>query len=98
MKEKTLIDYEERVVAIENELRSKRDMGLAKYGQHSFQATEENLSACDCLEHLRQELIDAINYATAAIIKIDIAKQRLGLGTVAWDGDGYTEEEPGEII
>ena len=91
-------DYEKRVATIEKELKDKRDMGLTKYGEHSFQATDENLSACDCLEHLRQELIDSINYATAAIIKIDIAKERLGLGTVAWDGAGYTEEEPGEII
>lgn len=91
-------DYERRVKEIEKELQQKRDFGLAKYGHHSFQSSEENLNECDALEHLRQELIDAINYATAAIVKIDLAKEKLGLGKVVWKNDGYYRDEPGEII
>ena len=94
----TQFDYEERVAAIEKELQEKRDFGLAKYGAHSFQSSEENLAKCDALEHLRQELVDMINYAQAAIIKIDLAKEALDLGKVEWTGDGYEQTEDGEII
>ena len=64
--------YEDKVQKIFDETKDKREFGLKKYGEKSFQISEEKFLECELLEHMRQELIDSINYAYAAIIKIDM--------------------------
>jgi len=53
-------------------LRDKRNFGVEKYGEYSFQSTFENAISSPSEEHLREELIDAINYAMHSIYKAKI--------------------------
>lgn len=50
-----------------NELKEKREFGLKKYGEYSFQSTFEKSMTSPVKEHLLEELIDACNY-TAHIV------------------------------
>jgi hypothetical protein len=50
-------------------LEEKRKFGAEKYGEYSFQTTFENAVTSPSEEHLREELIDAINYALHSIYK-----------------------------
>lgn len=43
-------------------LRDKRKIGLAKYGEASFQSSLENALNSPTLEHALDELLDCINY------------------------------------
>jgi hypothetical protein len=43
-------------------LREKREFGLKKYGEKSFQSNLENTLATPTLEHLKEEIVDAYNY------------------------------------
>lgn len=53
-------------------LKDKRNFGVEKYGEYSFQSTFENALSSPSEEHLREELIDAINYALHSIYKAKI--------------------------
>jgi hypothetical protein len=44
------------------ELRKKRDFGLEKYGDQSFQSSFENTINVSIKEHAREEVIDLLNY------------------------------------
>lgn len=48
---------------LSKELENKRTFGYEKYGEYSFQANFENTVISPSEEHLREELIDALNYA-----------------------------------
>lgn len=43
-------------------LKAKRDFGLKKYGEHSFQSSFQNAMTSPVLDHLEEELLDSINY------------------------------------
>lgn len=65
--------YEAAVRKIENEynvpeevkekLHAKRDFGVKKYGERSFQGSFTNAMTTPCFDDLLEELIDSINYA-----------------------------------
>ena len=61
-------------MSIFEELKDKREFGLKKYGDISFQSSETNLDDCDTIQHLKEELIDAENYCIASLIKLDMFK------------------------
>lgn len=43
-------------------LKEKREFGLKKYGELSFQSNFENAVKTPSVEHLKEELVDAFNY------------------------------------
>lgn len=51
------------------ELQKKRDFGFKKYKEFSFQGSFDNAITSPTEEHLREELIDAINYAMHSVYK-----------------------------
>ena len=51
------------------ELKAKRKFGYEKYGEHSFQSNFENAVTTPTEEHLKEEFIDAINYAIHCMYK-----------------------------
>jgi hypothetical protein len=53
-------------------LAAKRKLGNEKYGALSFQNSFENFMQCPLQDHLREELLDAINYATALYYRYNI--------------------------
>lgn len=58
-------EYERKSGVSENlseELKKKRDFGLEKYGNQSFQSSFENTINVSIKEHAREELIDLLNY------------------------------------
>lgn len=63
----------EKVVGIPEELSKelfdKRAFGYKKYGEHSFQANFENTITSPSEDHLREELIDALNYSLHSAYK-----------------------------
>lgn len=73
-------DYEARMreyeknfdTPLQRKLQSKREFGLKKYGDISFQSSKENLDKAHCLEHLLEELIDAINYTNTSRVKLQL--------------------------
>lgn len=50
-------------------LEEKRNFGYEKYGEFSFQSNFENTITSPTEEHLREELIDAINYTLHSMYK-----------------------------
>lgn len=54
---------------IQETLQSKRNRGLQKYGEYSFQASFDNAMKSPTLEHASEELLDAINYIAHEIFK-----------------------------
>ena len=74
--------YENAIVNIEKnyrlpedlikELKKKRDFGLEKYGEYSFQSTMKNALSTPTLTHLKEEIIDSFNY-----IDHEVYKQKL---------------------
>lgn len=54
-------------------LRDKRDFGLKKYGDKSFQSNFENTMNSPTLQHASEELIDAMNYIAHELYKEKIA-------------------------
>lgn len=66
--EKTLLIPEE----VSDILQEKRDFGHEKYGEFSFQTNFENAVSSPTAEHLREELIDAMNYALHEIYKTSL--------------------------
>jgi hypothetical protein len=50
-------------------LEEKRNFGYEKYGEFSFQSNFQNAIASPTEEHLREELIDAINYTLHSMYK-----------------------------
>lgn len=51
------------------EILEKLEFGLNKYEDVSFQANEENLISVDVLSHLKEEMVDAVNYILSQKIK-----------------------------
>lgn len=56
-------------IELKKELFEKRNLGLDKYGEYSFQATFKNALLSPSEEHLEEEMIDAINYILHSIYK-----------------------------
>lgn len=54
---------------LEKKLKDKRNFGLEKYGEYSFQANFRNSMTSPSEEHLEEELIDAINYIMHSMFK-----------------------------
>lgn len=57
---------------LSKQLQSKRIFGVEKYKEYSFQSNFENAVTSPSEDHLREELIDAINYALHSIYKSTI--------------------------
>ena len=91
MQDKTI----ERVI---HRIRSRSELGIAKYGTT---LTDNDLSLVEWLQHLQEELMDAINYAERTKQELEDtlnAKERKLLKTIALyfaeggrDGDFYPE-------
>lgn len=60
---------------LSKELENKRNFGVNKYGDYSFQSNFENAVTSPSEDHLREELIDAINYSLHSIYKSTILLQ-----------------------
>ena len=45
-----------------DKLKAKRDFGLKKYGEHSFQGNFKNAMTSPVFNHLEEEILDSINY------------------------------------
>ena len=45
-----------------DKLKAKRDFGLKKYGEHSFQGNFKNAMTSPVFSHLEEEILDSINY------------------------------------
>jgi hypothetical protein len=56
-------------------LKEKRDFGLAKYKELSFQSSFENAMASPTIKHACEELIDAMNYISHQIFKDGVLHQ-----------------------
>jgi hypothetical protein len=54
------------------ELKVKRDAGLKKYGELSFQNSFVNSMNSPTLEHAKEELLDAMNYIAHEVFKSKI--------------------------
>lgn len=52
---------------LQMKLEDKRKLGLAKYGEHSFQGSLQTSLTSPAVEHLKEELYDACNYTAHAI-------------------------------
>jgi hypothetical protein len=91
-------DYKKEFKKVVDEVEEKMNFGLEKYGDRSYQASLENLSNCDTLDHLRSEMIDCINYCVAAIVKIDNIKEKLDLGVDHFNGKYEEYKEEKELI
>lgn len=74
--------YEDAAIAISNKfdldrtdidivgkLAHKRLLGVAKYGEYSFQSSLNRTLAAPTMEHLKEELLDAFNYLIHEHIK-----------------------------
>jgi len=48
---------------VKEKLHAKREFGIQKYGERSFQSSLTNAMATPCFDDLLEELIDSINYA-----------------------------------
>lgn len=48
------------------ELKEKRELGIKKYGDTSFQASLSNFLNSSCLQHADEELTDCLNYLLSA--------------------------------
>ena len=55
--------------SVRMELSAKRRYGLEKYGEYSFQSSLSNLLNSPSMEHLREEILDAMNYAAQEVLK-----------------------------
>jgi hypothetical protein len=53
-------------------LKEKREFGLKKYGDLSFQSSLENCMTCPTLEHAKEEIIDCLNYILHEQYKNDL--------------------------
>lgn len=50
-------------------LKEKRRLGVAKYGEYSFQSSLNKTLSAPTMEHLKEELLDAFNYLIHEHIK-----------------------------
>lgn len=66
---KQIEEFVEMPEELSKELEKKRNFGYDKYGEYSFQSSFENAVTSPSEEHLREELIDAINYTLHSIYK-----------------------------
>ena len=73
--------YEERMWTIQSQyvkdqvlglLSKKRQDGLAKYGEYSFQSSFSNSLKSPVLEHAQEEFLDAINYLSHALFTSEV--------------------------
>jgi hypothetical protein len=70
--EKCIYDIQNNVIRADDllsELKSKREFGLNKYKEKSFQFSLENTIASPTLKHAGEEIVDAINYISGEIYK-----------------------------
>lgn len=56
-------------IRMTNLLKEKRDLGLKKYGEISFQSNLHNAMKVDTIQHAKEELIDYMNYSLHEIFK-----------------------------
>lgn len=54
---------------LQKTLEAKREFGIRKYGNISFQASKENASKVNTLQHAREELVDYMNYTLHELYK-----------------------------
>jgi hypothetical protein len=47
---------------LQDKLKAKRDFGLKKYGEHSFQGSFKHAMTSPVFNHLEEEVLDSINY------------------------------------
>lgn len=47
---------------LKKKLKEKREFGLKKYGEYSFQSSFENAMSSPVVEHAEEECIDLVNY------------------------------------
>ena len=59
-------DFHSRLIQA---LQSKRDFGLQKYGELSFQSNFVNSMKSPTLEHAKEEMLDFINYISHEVYK-----------------------------
>lgn len=62
-------------IELSTKLKEKRDFGLEKYKEYSFQANFENSMTTPSLEHSEEEAIDLLNY----ILHFDYIISTMGL-------------------
>jgi hypothetical protein len=53
-------------------LQDKRNFGLKKYGEYSFQGNLENCMTAPTLLHAQEEMVDCINYLLHEMYKNDL--------------------------
>ncbi len=58
---------------LSTDLRLKRDFGVQKYGEKSFQSNETNAAAVDVINHALEEMIDYINYTLHRIYQASVS-------------------------
>lgn len=56
-------------------LKKKREFGKKKYGENSFQISEENTLRIDTVQHAQEEMVDYINYLIHTLIQISLDKK-----------------------
>jgi len=61
--------YHER---LRDTLKEKREFGIKKYGDNSFQSSFEKSVLSPVVEHLMSEIIDAMNYSLHALFVADV--------------------------
>jgi hypothetical protein len=54
---------------IVKELEAKREFGLKKYKEISFQSNFDNAMSAPALLHLKEEIVDALNYTLHAVFQ-----------------------------
>jgi len=59
--------------SLATDLRLKRDFGVQKYGEKSFQANETNAAEVDVINHALEEMIDYINYTLHRIYQASVS-------------------------
>jgi flagellin-specific chaperone FliS len=57
---------------VKEQLSKKRDFGLKKYGEYSFQTSLKNTLNVPTIKHLREEIIDSYNYTMHEFYKRNI--------------------------
>ena len=57
---------------LKDTLKEKREFGIKKYGDNSFQSSFEKSVLSPVVEHLMSEIIDAMNYSLHALFVADV--------------------------
>jgi hypothetical protein len=73
--EKALDQYEDTLGLsgkLKAELKAKREYGLTKYKDLSFQSNFDNALSAPALVHLKEELVDALNYSFHYLFQLHV--------------------------